>query len=268
MSLLVTALHWSLEVACSWSTRLVLWLQALWRPRAPHRTVQGRGRTPPTVSLPPALPVAHQGERELRPAASPPPASASAGGGLGRHPGAAESESSLRPPQDSGEPAHGSPGLGQGCASVGPDTAGELARRAAEGMPAGVPKEHDRYWAQRYSLFALFDRGVRMAEDSWYSVTPQVLAQHHARRCAGGVAVDAFCGVGGNAIQLALRCRHVIAIDVEPAKLHMASWNLGLYQGEALPRTPCGSVDFLIGDCLQLLPSIQVRRPAQLHAAG
>ncbi len=60
-------------------------------------------------------------------------------------------------------------------------------------------------------------------------MTPEELARHHARRCRGrrgatdstgggkkgggrgrgGVVIDAFCGAGGNAIQLALVCERV-----------------------------------------------------------
>lgn len=44
--------------------------------------------------------------------------------------------------------------------------------------------------------------------ESWYSVTPELLAAHQARRCKCEVVVDALCGAGGNAIQLAKTCRH------------------------------------------------------------
>ena len=45
-----------------------------------------------------------------------------------------------------------------------------------------------------------------MDEEGWFSVTPESIAQHHAlRMCSGGLIIDAFTGVGGNAIQFALR---------------------------------------------------------------
>ncbi|KAF4519773.1 hypothetical protein B566_EDAN009733 [Ephemera danica] len=43
---------------------------------------------------------------------------------------------------------------------------------------------------------------VSVAE-SWFSVTPERIAQHIAERCQGDLIVDAFCGAGGNAIQFA-----------------------------------------------------------------
>jgi len=39
--------------------------------------------------------------------------------------------------------------------------------------------------------------------EGWFSVTPEALAQHAASRLSCEVVVDAFCGVGGNTIQLA-----------------------------------------------------------------
>ncbi|KAG4934378.1 hypothetical protein JHK87_048380 [Glycine soja] len=55
----------------------------------------------------------------------------------------------------------------------------------------------------RHSLFSRFDDGVKMDEEGWFSVTPEVLARHRAIRCASGVIIDGFTGVGGNAIQFA-----------------------------------------------------------------
>ena len=55
--------------------------------------------------------------------------------------------------------------------------------------PVPVPEElaslpHiSKYWAQRYRLFSLFDDGVMLDHESWYSVTPEKIAQHIAERC-------------------------------------------------------------------------------------
>jgi trimethylguanosine synthase len=42
--------------------------------------------------------------------------------------------------------------------------------------------------------------------ESWFSVTPEKIAEHIAHRCQTDTIVDAFCGVGGNSIQFALTC--------------------------------------------------------------
>jgi trimethylguanosine synthase len=62
--------------------------------------------------------------------------------------------------------------------------------------------------------------------------------------------VDAFCGVGGNTIQLAKTCRHVIAIDMDPGRLHCARHNARLYGVEH-------RIQFLLGDYLSLLPALK-----------
>lgn len=61
-----------------------------------------------------------------------------------------------------------------------------------------------KYWFQRYDLFSKYDVGIKLDEEGWFSVTPEEIAARQASRCAGaGVVIDAFAGVGGNAIQFA-----------------------------------------------------------------
>ncbi|KAG8235795.1 hypothetical protein J437_LFUL015834 [Ladona fulva] len=59
-----------------------------------------------------------------------------------------------------------------------------------------------KYWQRRYHLFSNYDL------ESWFSVTPEKVAEHIAERCRSDVIVDAFCGAGGNAIQFAFTCCH------------------------------------------------------------
>ena len=40
-----------------------------------------------------------------------------------------------------------------------------------------------KYWAQRYRLFSRYDDGVKLDPESWYSITPEKIAQHIAERC-------------------------------------------------------------------------------------
>ena len=37
--------------------------------------------------------------------------------------------------------------------------------------------------------------------------------------------MDGFCGAGGNIIQFAMTCDHVLGIDIDPVKLEMARRN-------------------------------------------
>ncbi len=82
-----------------------------------------------------------------------------------------------------------------------------------------------KYWNYRHHLFTRFNDGIILDEEGWYSVTPEAIAEHIARRCAGAVVVDAFCGCGGNAIQFARHGKHVYAIDLDPVRLDAARHN-------------------------------------------
>jgi len=42
--------------------------------------------------------------------------------------------------------------------------------------------------------------------EGWFSATPEKIAEHIAERCQCDLVVDAFCGVGSNAIQFAFTC--------------------------------------------------------------
>lgn len=85
-----------------------------------------------------------------------------------------------------------------------------------------------------------------MDKEGWWSVTPEDIAAQIAERCRCvrtlflfrpsltllhrcDIIVDGFCGVGGNAIQFALTCERVIAIDISPTRLACARHNAALY---------------------------------------
>lgn len=115
------------------------------------------------------------------------------------------------------------------------------------------PKDEvaDKYWAQRRRLFSRFDEGVQLDKESWYSVTPEAIANHIANRIVkmtsssdksqecleslekGGVVLDVFCGCGGNAIAFARVANAdislVVCVDVDRSKLRMAAHNARIY---------------------------------------
>ena len=97
-----------------------------------------------------------------------------------------------------------------------------------------------------------------MDEEGWYSVTPEAIATQIAERCRCDVVLDAFCGVGGNAIAFARTCERgmilspsrfpcadnfsnppppslchvcstVIALDTSPTRLALARHNAALH---------------------------------------
>ncbi|NXC96170.1 TGS1 synthase, partial [Certhia familiaris] len=111
-----------------------------------------------------------------------------------------------------------------------------------------------KYWAQRYRLFSRFDEGIKLDREGWFSVTPEKIAEHIAVRVNQSfncdIIVDAFCGVGGNAIQFALTSKRVIAIDIDPEKLRLARHNAEVY-GVA------EHIDFLCGDFMALAAGLR-----------
>ena len=96
----------------------------------------------------------------------------------------------------------------------------------------------DKYWAQRKRFFSRFDDGIRLDKEGWYSVTPEVIANHIAKRLVHGrkkgsmVVMDAFCGCGGDSIAFARRpeVSLVIAIDSDRQKLELAASNAAKYE--------------------------------------
>lgn len=90
-----------------------------------------------------------------------------------------------------------------------------------------------------------------MFSESWFSVTPEVIARHIATRCEiDGVILDAFCGCGGNTIQFAKYCNKVIAVDCDPVKIEYCKNNARIYGVE-------DKIEFICGDFMELAPTLK-----------
>ncbi|UPX19493.1 putative diacylglycerol O-acyltransferase tgs1 [Ascochyta rabiei] len=93
-----------------------------------------------------------------------------------------------------------------------------------------------------------------MTEDAWFGVTPEPIANKIAAHIAESalkektVIVDAFAGVGGNAIALARsgRWERVFAIEKDPKTLKCAKHNAEIY-GVA------NKIFWLAGDCFETI---------------
>uniref|UniRef100_A0A8C8S7X2 Trimethylguanosine synthase n=1 Tax=Pelusios castaneus TaxID=367368 RepID=A0A8C8S7X2_9SAUR len=129
-------------------------------------------------------------------------------------------------------------------------------RTAPPSLPAEIAADPElaKYWAQRYRLFSRFDEGIKLDREGWFSVTPEKIAEHIASRVRQSfncdIVVDAFCGVGGNAIQFALASKRVIAIDIDPVKISLARNNAEVY-GVA------DQIDFICGNFMLLASNIK-----------
>lgn len=103
-----------------------------------------------------------------------------------------------------------------------------------------------RFFAQRYTLFSRFDRGIQLDDEMWFSVTPEPIAIEQALVAAAGsgagVVIDGFCGAGGNTIQLARAGGHfAVGLDIRPDRVRQAWRHAALY-GQ---RRRC---DFVVAD--------------------
>lgn len=81
-------------------------------------------------------------------------------------------------------------------------------RKNKPNLPAEIAcdKTLKKYWYKRFSLFSMFDQGIKLDRESWFSVTPEKVAAYTAERCKADIVIDGFCGCGGNTIQLAKTC--------------------------------------------------------------
>jgi len=136
-----------------------------------------------------------------------------------------------------------------------------------DGIPNPDPVHTpNKYWAQRRRLFSKFDEGIQLDPESWYSVTPEAIADHVAHRVfawrniLGGnngkfVLLDAFGGCGGNTIAFSKKwpgdgCfgdRLIVCVDIDRQKLRMAAHNAKIYGVDSR------SVVFIHGDALCIL---------------
>ena len=70
-------------------------------------------------------------------------------------------------------------------------------------------------------------------------------------QCRCSVIVDAFAGVGGNAIQFAQTCDRVIAVELCAQRLELARHNAAVY-GVA------DKIEFICQDFLEIAPTLEV----------
>ncbi|XP_020572794.1 trimethylguanosine synthase-like [Phalaenopsis equestris] len=118
---------------------------------------------------------------------------------------------------------------------------------------AGIAPCLFKYWLQRYSLFSMFDAGISMDDEAWFSVTPEAIAASHAAHAAfssAAVVIDCFAGVGGNAIQFAARGFRVVAVEIDPRKVDYAVKNARIYGVK-------DRIEFLVGDFFSLAPFLK-----------
>eukprot|EP00826_Nyctotherus_ovalis_P042780 TRINITY_DN4453_c0_g1_i2.p1 TRINITY_DN4453_c0_g1~~TRINITY_DN4453_c0_g1_i2.p1 ORF type:complete len:372 (-),score=113.57 TRINITY_DN4453_c0_g1_i2:461-1576(-) len=112
--------------------------------------------------------------------------------------------------------------------------------------PQFISEQNQKFYDKRYYLFSKYDQGIKLDEESWYSVTPEVIAEHIAKKCRCNCILDAFCGAGSNSIQFARYAKKVYANDVAASRLDIALHNARIYRVEE--KISFVNKDFLVLD--------------------
>ena len=131
-----------------------------------------------------------------------------------------------------------------------------------------------KYFKNRGWLWTheIYERGIKMDDDMWFSVTPFELAKHHARRLLalessetksssisvssrsgsrrgpGRLVLDGFAGVGGDAAALAFAGARVVAVDLSLPRLEAARHNAGLFFVDGSPPSSSISSSDVCGE--------------------
>ncbi|XP_025191980.1 trimethylguanosine synthase-like [Melanaphis sacchari] len=116
--------------------------------------------------------------------------------------------------------------------------------------PSNQKRFSNKYWTMRHMLFSKFEHGILLDDESFYSVCPEILSYHIAKRCRNDIALDPFCGAGGNIIQLAFTSKLVIAIDIDPYKIKLAQNNAKIY-GVA------DKIEFIVGNFFEIFSMLR-----------
>lgn len=102
--------------------------------------------------------------------------------------------------------------------------------RAPESVQIEVsrpPEVPEKYWNQRFGLFSRFNEGIRLDTESWFSVTPELIAIHIAHRVAKYARQTLVEGV---------------STESEDASIRLFLWRRGqCYPNGTIPRIegPC-----------------------------
>lgn len=91
--------------------------------------------------------------------------------------------------------------------------------RPSDPCPFGPSMQ--KYW----DLLSQEERRMQMDVTGLYSLTVRLVAMDIAMQLKGDTVLDAFCGLGGNAIAFALAGKRVVACELDQARLEMAKAN-------------------------------------------
>lgn len=108
--------------------------------------------------------------------------------------------------------------------------------------PLGPHLQH--YWDRLTER----EREMMLDEEGLFSLALESVALDIADKTPGYTIIDAFCGAGGSAIGFARKGKKIVAIDNDAHRLSMARHNAKLFGVD-------GSIEFLQGDCRDIIPA-------------
>ncbi|KAH6574377.1 hypothetical protein BASA60_005547 [Batrachochytrium salamandrivorans] len=111
-----------------------------------------------------------------------------------------------------------------------------------------MPDKMRKYWRKRYLLFSKFDYGVLLDIGSLLRLKTLPCISLSDRGALSWWTP--FVGSAGNAIQFALTCDRVIAIDIDPVRLECARHNAAIYGVQ-------DKIEFIRGDFMELMPTLK-----------
>ena len=88
----------------------------------------------------------------------------------------------------------------------------------------------------------VFEKKMSSDKDGLRFATPEPVAKYRAARLACGTIADISCGIGGQTIYFAQRCKHVYAVEIDLQKLEYAKQNCA--------KHGLSNVTFICGDAL------------------
>lgn len=99
---------------------------------------------------------------------------------------------------------------------------------------------------REYLVFQKYDEGVVLDGDAVMDATPEILAQHIARRLRGCTVLDACGGVGGNTIAFSQHCKRVISVEISNQRTLISKHNSQIYN--LYGKSSCFDTQNIIGD--------------------
>ena len=96
----------------------------------------------------------------------------------------------------------------------------------------GITADLKKYFGKRYFLFSMFDYGIEIDRESWYSVVAEPISKYLCERLLyyGVTSIfQPFSGVGGLTVHFAGNFSPYIVNDLDPEKIRMLKNNLTVY---------------------------------------